>query len=724
MGKSRTMGAGLAGSSLNQVNPNLNTSGGMKKQGLAYEIGVGPVNNDSIRSRAQGNKRDLVFYMNQVGGISPSLRNIVIRGVHKPSQENDQLDEIQIHEIKPQDIQSASIEQIKKWVILLLKNVRVRKLFKIYKGSFNNFNDLKQFLLQHLNHIQLLNSTTMGTPEDTALPSMSIGYGGLTWNDYGPCGGSRLYLCTTDYTGSTQSSSDVNVNYLNLDCTQNLTISSDINISTLRAGCVFTFYLVPMLTESNDSKYKMRYNGLPNDYNQPISSPINESLVANFAELTHDFDAEYGIGYRDAQSKAVNYITGDTNQIGGTGYTAPACIEIDLFEMTLCNVQTTLHGLMSDLTTIDAYGSYCNAWGSTGCYVGGTGPYQQTNHFSNTSNPPFGPGSSFKIDTTNTFNVSSTITVTGITLSLTTTISQIQTDNSTNTITLTPPPAIFNNSSSLVPDLSTMNLVSAIWAPGSNVTESSTGNLIYTPNATTWLDGIDIDANGINNIKSYAQGQTNPTPSVSNALTNVTFPNPDRISYQSYAYPMGNNLGGTSSVNNVTKTNSEIYGPIFARYQNMKIINTNVANISASNLTPCWSLDYKFRGMNQVPGYWHGFYGQSYFVTYAPEGSTSDNFISTYSSDLTSPSDFKSNVSDNLIYTLPAYPSNYYPEITGLGVTDQVQQNAMLEGGGYGYGISVVGTPTQSIADIDLMMNMNKYGYNYLATPDLITFSS
>jgi len=83
------MGAGLGSSSLYNTNTNVNTSGGSKKQGLAYETGIQQVNNRDIKSRAQGNSRGVVFYMNQVGGVSPSLRNIQIGGVHyqyKPYQ--------------------------------------------------------------------------------------------------------------------------------------------------------------------------------------------------------------------------------------------------------------------------------------------------------------------------------------------------------------------------------------------------------------------------------------------------------------------------------------------------------------------------------------------------------------------------------------------------------------------------------------------------------------
>ena len=70
MSKTRMMGAGLAGSLAHSENVNGNQGGGNKKQGLA------PTTNKpvqfilpAIQNRAYGENRNLVFCMNQLGGV-------------------------------------------------------------------------------------------------------------------------------------------------------------------------------------------------------------------------------------------------------------------------------------------------------------------------------------------------------------------------------------------------------------------------------------------------------------------------------------------------------------------------------------------------------------------------------------------------------------------------------------------------------------------------------
>ena len=69
-GKIRTMGAGLGGSTSRNVNVNANTGGGNKKQGLSTTTNkrVQFVSN-AIKARSYGENRNVVFCMNQLGGI-------------------------------------------------------------------------------------------------------------------------------------------------------------------------------------------------------------------------------------------------------------------------------------------------------------------------------------------------------------------------------------------------------------------------------------------------------------------------------------------------------------------------------------------------------------------------------------------------------------------------------------------------------------------------------
>jgi hypothetical protein len=72
MGKARMMGAGNAGCSLYNSNVNLKTCGGNKKQGLPPLDGVMNFAHRKIKINAIGNRRDVIFSMNQLGGVSSS----------------------------------------------------------------------------------------------------------------------------------------------------------------------------------------------------------------------------------------------------------------------------------------------------------------------------------------------------------------------------------------------------------------------------------------------------------------------------------------------------------------------------------------------------------------------------------------------------------------------------------------------------------------------------
>jgi hypothetical protein len=72
MGKSRMMGAGSACSTLYGSNVNLKTCGGSKKQGLPFSINTRVQDNRHVKINSVGNKRDVIFSRNQLGGVSSS----------------------------------------------------------------------------------------------------------------------------------------------------------------------------------------------------------------------------------------------------------------------------------------------------------------------------------------------------------------------------------------------------------------------------------------------------------------------------------------------------------------------------------------------------------------------------------------------------------------------------------------------------------------------------
>tara|TARA_Y100000389_G_scaffold140484_2_gene138346 strand:+ start:4207 stop:4491 length:285 start_codon:yes stop_codon:yes gene_type:complete len=79
MGFVRSMGAGLAGSSRYNVNVNLNTHGGSKKQGLPASRNIGNSFALNVIKRRASSKSKALFIINQLGGVgrkrSPFLSN-------------------------------------------------------------------------------------------------------------------------------------------------------------------------------------------------------------------------------------------------------------------------------------------------------------------------------------------------------------------------------------------------------------------------------------------------------------------------------------------------------------------------------------------------------------------------------------------------------------------------------------------------------------------------
>jgi hypothetical protein len=65
------MGAGFACSSLYVVNPNQNTAGGNKKQGLTSRVGLNPWSDRAVQINANGSVRgrNMIFVVNQLSGV-------------------------------------------------------------------------------------------------------------------------------------------------------------------------------------------------------------------------------------------------------------------------------------------------------------------------------------------------------------------------------------------------------------------------------------------------------------------------------------------------------------------------------------------------------------------------------------------------------------------------------------------------------------------------------
>ena len=86
--RTRTMGAGLAGSTTRQVNVN-QIQFGDKLQGLApsatqFFIQPGKGGGNNYQTRADGDRRNFVFCMNQLGGVGRAKSQFKIDGVNQP----------------------------------------------------------------------------------------------------------------------------------------------------------------------------------------------------------------------------------------------------------------------------------------------------------------------------------------------------------------------------------------------------------------------------------------------------------------------------------------------------------------------------------------------------------------------------------------------------------------------------------------------------------------
>jgi hypothetical protein len=65
------MGAGFACSSIFLVDPNQNTAGGNKKQGLTSRVGLNSWSDRAVQINANGSVRgrNMIFVVNQLGGV-------------------------------------------------------------------------------------------------------------------------------------------------------------------------------------------------------------------------------------------------------------------------------------------------------------------------------------------------------------------------------------------------------------------------------------------------------------------------------------------------------------------------------------------------------------------------------------------------------------------------------------------------------------------------------
>ena len=82
MSKSRIIGAGCAGSTIYHCYANLYSAGGTKKQGLPYSLTDPIINHRPIKIRANGSNRNMIFTINQLGGVGHTA--VVTRGGLRP----------------------------------------------------------------------------------------------------------------------------------------------------------------------------------------------------------------------------------------------------------------------------------------------------------------------------------------------------------------------------------------------------------------------------------------------------------------------------------------------------------------------------------------------------------------------------------------------------------------------------------------------------------------
>ena len=91
--RTKMMGAGNAGMSVYNVNTNLNTFGGSKKQGITSRVGLDSWADRAVQTYSNGYGRNKLFVINQLGGVGAgkSMFNGLftqVDGVHGPRRPN------------------------------------------------------------------------------------------------------------------------------------------------------------------------------------------------------------------------------------------------------------------------------------------------------------------------------------------------------------------------------------------------------------------------------------------------------------------------------------------------------------------------------------------------------------------------------------------------------------------------------------------------------------
>ena len=387
------MTAGLAGSS-RSIRLNGNVGGGNKLQGSAQS--VGKMHNINYGS-SYGNNRNVVFYLNQLGGVGKS-RSMFITGADGVRGHSYPVNNLLVKGEDPSD------------GILLLT------IGGSTTGNYSDNGGSRMFLVEFDNQDSVITPDTV-TSDSYLLTSQ----GDYVFNPYTNIKTQYKYK-PSKISRSTSNSS--NLKYVTLDCSKEVTITNIVNVSLTRPGIVTTSYLVPANT-AVPVQGNLSDGGISgNIYNngKTFSKLINQ-LQDGSGNITPDLIAQYGLGYNDAQGVAAGYSN-----------------EIDLFEMTPCSLATTLHGAIKDGSSIttDTDGAWCNIHGTYGytTYTGagtiqhsgakfpaGVGHNQDTsnNYISytftiddvdtqvNTTVNKYGPGPKFYINTLKNIKITNTI---------------------------------------------------------------------------------------------------------------------------------------------------------------------------------------------------------------------------------------------------------------------------------------------------------------------------
>lgn len=367
--------------------------------------------------------------------------------------------------------------------------------------------------------------------------------------------------------------------------------------------------------------------GTVDGVNIPSLVATLQNVKATTSPVTNP-DPQWGVGYRDAQSSVC----------GGS-------IELDILECTSSGAATTTHGILNATTSPPQYdtgGSWQDVWGSSGYTDTSTGSTVFTcSYNANATNPPYGPGASFQINTLLPIDVSCSINGENpASLTMVTTLTQ-----GSNSVTLAPQNIQGFSSSTAVSMLQSMNVVVALW-----VTANTSTTTTASSQTSWWLDGINPSSSS--DIRSYAQCTT--TSDTSNVLNNVSVPCQNQF-YSSYASP------AAYAVNYASTSLSEQYGPIFGQLTNFTVGLPTVPSGASNGLY--WTMDALYRGISTPTGVsnWHGAYGNAYGVATSTGGSFAE-----YSANALSPSLWQSNV----IALISSTQTTQFAELSGFGQTD------------------------------------------------------